>query len=105
MKKFKLQHVLVILAVAVFLIFLFNRPRSVTTNLTTNQGYEILSTKSGEPMLANGNCNYDSDCVQTGCSAHICANHEIVTTCELIDFPEKETYSCGCINNLCVWYR
>ena len=66
---------------------------------------EIFSNSEGKPALATGSCNEDSDCFSSGCSNHICSSHSITTTCELGQFPEKETYTCGCQNNRCVWYR
>lgn len=66
---------------------------------------EIFSDSSGNPILAMGNCSQDSDCSPTGCSSHICSDHSVTTTCELGEFPEKETYACGCQDNRCVWYR
>jgi len=66
---------------------------------------EILSSSEGVPMFATGNCNTNLDCFPSGCANHICANHDVVTTCENIDFPEKVAHTCGCIDNKCVWFK
>lgn len=77
----------------------------VKNNLSENNHVEIFSDSKGTPLLATGSCKNNSDCIQTGCSSQICANHKLTTTCELGKFPEKETYKCGCLENQCVWFR
>ena len=88
-----------------FTLFKTRVLKSTNNSDRGQQPSEILMTKSGKPMFASGNCASNDDCIQAGCSQQFCANHEIVTTCEYVEIPEKETYSCGCINNSCVWFR
>jgi len=66
---------------------------------------DILTSSDGTPMFATGNCNDNLDCFPSGCSKHVCANHEVETSCEEIDFPTQEAQTCGCINSRCVWFQ
>jgi eight-cysteine-cluster-containing protein len=84
--------------------FLLKSDRS-SQNQKVAEILEIFSDSEGNPVLATGSCNENSDCFPSGCHSLICSSHNITTTCELGQFPEKETYTCGCQNNRCVWYR
>lgn len=95
--------IIIILIPLLILFFFFYNAEKKTTNKAPDT--EILKNKDGLPAMATGNCNSSSDCFPSGCSSQVCANHEVVTTCEVVEVPEKETYSCGCINNRCVWFR
>ena len=105
MKKY-IPVVLLILIIVIGL-FYFSYQRSNNSSVPTKDSSspQILTNKEGSPAMASGNCNQNSDCFPSGCSSQVCANHEVVTTCEVVEIPEKETYSCGCIQNRCVWYR
>ncbi|MGB6839343.1 MAG: hypothetical protein WBD86_03150 [Microgenomates group bacterium] len=67
----------------------------------------IYKDEKGEPKYALGTCKIDSDCVPAGCSSQLCSNDlDIITTCEFReDFPDKNIYSCGCIEKKCAWYK
>ena len=61
---------------------------------------------SGGSRYSYGDCQGDGDCEQTGCSLESCsADADRVTTCEIdSNAPDKDTYSCGCIKDVCGWY-
>ncbi len=106
------QKILKISLLAIFLLisysFVYRKEKeSAQDPLSENnkRATKIFSNSEGNPILAIGNCNEISDCIPTGCSSQICSDHSVTTTCELGEFPEKETYSCGCQNGKCVWYR
>ncbi len=104
-KAVKLLGFVIFLTIALFFVI---RGGAVTVPKDDKKGesnLEIFADKNGSPALATGSCSSDSECRASGCSSQICSNHEVVTTCELGVFPEKETYSCGCKNDRCVWYR
>ena len=97
------KYFLIILGLFLSLVFLYFL--SISYQDKPKDKYEILTNKNGEPIFSTGNCSSNLDCFPSGCSSQICANHEVVTTCELVEIPEKETYTCGCINQRCVWFR
>ncbi|OGM04793.1 hypothetical protein A2715_01390 [Candidatus Woesebacteria bacterium RIFCSPHIGHO2_01_FULL_39_32] len=100
--------IIVLFPLIILSIFYFSKHSSDNNSQPSDnetQRFDILVNDKGQPQMATGNCNQNSDCFPTGCSSQVCANHEVFTTCEVVDFPEKETYSCGCIENRCVWYR
>lgn len=72
-----------------------------------NEKAEIYKEESGEAKYSLGSCKKNSDCTPAGCSNQICSsNPGLVTTCEIKgDFPDKNIYSCGCIEESCVWYK
>jgi len=107
----KLLPFFIILAfpVVILLFFtLFQFQRKIRENVVGKKVEptpKILTDDKGNPVMASGNCNLPSDCFLTGCSSQVCANHEVITTCEAVEFPEKATYSCGCIDQRCLWYK
>ena len=105
-KKIYIYSFMILLTIVVLLFVILRFPNLLQRKEVYQANeIDILQTRSGERMLANGNCNKDYDCSPTGCSKQVCDNHEVVTTCELIDVPQFDTYTCGCIESSCVWYR
>lgn len=55
----------------------------------------------------NKACESDADCVEAGCSGHVCAgkDEDIMTTCEFKECYNNENYgvSCGCFDGVCGW--
>jgi eight-cysteine-cluster-containing protein len=109
-KKKLLKYYPIIVFAASLLIFIFllynnfiiNKNTTIKDNVIKR---EILINSKGEPLYATGNCSSENYCFRSGCSRQICANHEITTTCEILEIPDLNTYSCGCVNQRCVWYR
>lgn len=66
----------------------------------------VYADSQGKPLYSNGACRADVDCVPAGCSNQVCSSDPgIITTCEIRpDFPNTDTYSCGCVETRCVWY-
>jgi eight-cysteine-cluster-containing protein len=50
-------------------------------------------------------CASDADCKSTGCSKEVCAAEEVMTSCEVQEWPQGQGASCGCVEKQCVWYR
>lgn len=94
--------ILLVFAALVFTFIILSKSSSLNNR---NINLDIFSNPKGQPLYATGNCNSHADCFASGCSSQVCSNHEVITTCEEIDFPEKETYSCGCVESRCVWFR
>src|SRR4030043_148822 len=103
-----MKKILIIFCASAFFIisfsFLYRKDNTSKENISTKP-IEIFADSDGNPALAMGNCKENPDCSPSGCSSQICSDHNVTTTCELGDFPEKETYTCGCQNDRCVWYR
>jgi len=81
--------------------YLTQKSTSVEKNIS------VYADINNEPKYALGECIFDSECFVGGCSGQICSNDEgVITTCEIRDdFPDKNIYSCGCINKKCAWYK
>lgn len=71
-----------------------------------NSAREVYGDQYGNPVLATGSCQEDSNCVPGGCSNQICTSDvNLATTCEFSEsFPNLAKYSCGCVNQRCAWY-
>ena len=93
--------IIILLVPILILVYFFFKAENKQIPLAT----EVLMNKDNLPAMATGNCNSDSDCFPSGCSSQVCSNHEVITTCEVVEIPEKETYSCGCLDKRCVWFR
>ncbi|OGM22660.1 hypothetical protein A2865_04205 [Candidatus Woesebacteria bacterium RIFCSPHIGHO2_01_FULL_39_17] len=100
-----MKRVIAIILLISLLFFIYFYFSTKTSQKQDSNKTEVLTNEKGAPLMATGNCNQDTDCFPSGCSSQICANHEVITTCEVVEIPEKETYSCGCVENRCVWYR
>ena len=99
--------VLVFIA-SVFMIFLLSSNNlSILEKELENTTKLVYADDEGNPKYAQGDCQIKADCQPAGCSMHVCSNNpELITTCELVDdFPDKEVYKCGCIENRCLWYE
>ena len=58
----------------------------------------------GNSRYSQGSCEYDSDCIVTGCSKEVCAPQETISSCELrYDFPQAFNYTCQCVRRHCGW--
>lgn len=60
---------------------------------------------SGKSRFSRGMCAKDSDCFVGGCSGEVCSSEsDVITTCEYSEnFPNKVSYSCGCVSQVCGW--
>ncbi len=58
-----------------------------------------------EGASANNACSADSDCMPSGCSKEVCAAEQVMTSCEIREWPQGEGATCGCVAGSCVWYR
>ncbi|MGM5484367.1 MAG: eight-cysteine-cluster domain-containing protein [Nanobdellota archaeon] len=57
-------------------------------------------------VSTRGDCQQDSDCIEAGCSGHVCQSRdesERVTTCEYKECYDSEGHDCRCINGKCMW--
>jgi eight-cysteine-cluster-containing protein len=53
-----------------------------------------------------GECKADADCFKGGCSSEVCsAQSDVITTCEVHEWPQGSDSSCGCVEGQCLWYR
>jgi eight-cysteine-cluster-containing protein len=55
----------------------------------------------------NATCQYDSDCMQTGCTAQVCAgkDEQIITDCMARSCynAKQHNLECSCLDNKCQW--
>ena len=58
-----------------------------------------------EGAEANNDCAADADCMPSGCSKEVCAAEEMMTACDVQEWPQGDGASCGCVDKQCVWYR
>ena len=56
---------------------------------------------------AEGNCESEDDCFETGCSGQVCASEGVITTCEARGCYNNEAYGlyCTCFNGECKWRK
>jgi eight-cysteine-cluster-containing protein len=60
----------------------------------------------GHCIGANFECVTDKDCFHTGCSGQICANQDIITTCEFkCEYGCYANAGCGCVGGKCQFAR
>lgn len=54
-----------------------------------------------------GECETEADCAPAGCSGEVCSSDStLITTCELRpDAPDTGVFTCGCVDQKCVWYK
>ena len=62
----------------------------------------------GEGVAADRcECASDTDCLVTGCSAHVCAPQQVITTCEFLPeyacYQDEDITTCGCHAGRCGW--
>jgi eight-cysteine-cluster-containing protein len=58
-----------------------------------------------EGATASNDCAVDADCMSSGCSKEVCAAEEMMTACDVQEWPQGDGASCGCVDKQCVWYR
>ena len=125
-KKGLLILIIIILAILIagyFLLFFSAKPANHNTpndnselpfDLNNNLDVQIRDMTnvppeyySGNSRFSHGKCQTDADCHIIGCSLEMCsADPDLMTTCEILgNAPDKNIYACGCIKNLCGWYR
>jgi eight-cysteine-cluster-containing protein len=53
---------------------------------------------------AGGGCGTTHPCIATGCSGQICADHDVITTCEWrSEYSCYHLTDCACVNGTCAW--
>lgn len=68
------------------------------------EGHPLYGRVEGEGL--DNACRVDADCRRAGCSSEVCsAAVEVMTTCEVEDWPQGQGASCGCVGGECRWYR
>ena len=113
MKKFTADFVLIastlifIVSVTIYITNRYRTSKDTPTNSQNSYLITVYKNEQGYPKYALGDCRSDAECIPAGCSEQICSNDpDLATTCEVrSDFPDKNSFSCGCIENLCLWYR
>ena len=97
---------------ALFTIIFVNKPEFFKNLFSKIFGKTIFNVEiyiddKSKPKYTLGACKKDSDCKPSGCSKEICTSDpNLETTCEYkTDFPDTLVYSCGCIENKCVWFK
>ncbi len=58
-----------------------------------------------EGTSVNNACAADADCKPSGCSKEVCAGEEAMSTCEVLEWPQGEGATCGCVEKQCIWFK
>lgn len=58
-----------------------------------------------EGTSANNACTSDADCKASGCSKEVCAAEEVMSACDVLEWPQGADAKCGCVSGACAWYR
>ncbi len=115
MKKFLNIIIIILILIAGYFLFFYNPQDSKeVTNNFEDVDVQIRDMSnvpaeyySGNSRYSYGECQQDSDCNVIGCTSEMCsADPNLMTTCEInADFPDKNIYACGCIKDICGWYK
>lgn len=58
-----------------------------------------------EGTSANNACTSDADCMASGCSKEVCAAEEVMSACDVQEWPQGADAQCGCVSGTCAWYH
>lgn len=101
----------IIISIASIILSLNTQKALKTTGSVTikppMRAVEIYKDEKGKSKYAQGTCNSDAGCTPAGCGKDVCSDDPgLITTCEAApDSPDQNIYTCGCIDEKCVWYR